>query len=365
MASALYTEVKSNGANSTFVRPQEGLFGLREWKTDDELCSLVSADDDALVMPAEESRRAARRRPQCRPVDAPCHRQSKRRRAGGPSAQTASGGDEFDGLRLLAEAVEIDCAEFKGEFTENGRQHGLQTPAGNEREKGDRRTVNMQFGQQAVSPRQCSDRHLETSAACEDRIGHREHSAVGVKAEEASCGGRLPDGDCQSSLQITSTDQTSSERAATMSTGGAREAPSASSIMPFEAIVDSITKMEKLLGQGHPLVGQGYLFLSRVLQLQGTLPAVLMAHGALSRVYQIMGDLIGTSNLQTWPSWQDFQYLFGRLGQQLEHRKQLEQTHTAAAGHDLTANVVNVKEEAVVEEMAQAPPQNVKENGDE
>ena len=32
MASALYTDVKRKGGEGTFVRPQEGLFGLRAWR---------------------------------------------------------------------------------------------------------------------------------------------------------------------------------------------------------------------------------------------------------------------------------------------------------------------------------------------
>ena len=31
MASALYTDVKRKESNSVFIRPHEGLFGLREW----------------------------------------------------------------------------------------------------------------------------------------------------------------------------------------------------------------------------------------------------------------------------------------------------------------------------------------------
>ena len=32
MASALYTDVKKKNDNSVFTRPEEGLFGLREWE---------------------------------------------------------------------------------------------------------------------------------------------------------------------------------------------------------------------------------------------------------------------------------------------------------------------------------------------
>ena len=31
MASALYTDIKKKGDRSIFTRPEEGLFGLREW----------------------------------------------------------------------------------------------------------------------------------------------------------------------------------------------------------------------------------------------------------------------------------------------------------------------------------------------
>ena len=35
MASALYTDLKRRDVNSIFVRPHEGLFGLREWTTEE------------------------------------------------------------------------------------------------------------------------------------------------------------------------------------------------------------------------------------------------------------------------------------------------------------------------------------------
>ena len=50
-----------------------------------------------------------------------------------------------------------------------------------------------------------------------------------------------------------------------------------------------------------------------------------MAQAALTRVYEIFGNLVGPSNLQQIASFQDFQYLFNRLNQDLEHYKQAEQ----------------------------------------
>lgn len=45
MASALYTDLKQRDVNSIFVRPHEGLFGLREWTTEEnghfEVCCLL------------------------------------------------------------------------------------------------------------------------------------------------------------------------------------------------------------------------------------------------------------------------------------------------------------------------------------
>ena len=35
MASALYTDLKRRDVNSIFIRPHEGLFGLREWTTEE------------------------------------------------------------------------------------------------------------------------------------------------------------------------------------------------------------------------------------------------------------------------------------------------------------------------------------------
>lgn len=43
MASALYTDLKRRDVNSIFIRPHEGLFGLREWTTEEnghfEVCA--------------------------------------------------------------------------------------------------------------------------------------------------------------------------------------------------------------------------------------------------------------------------------------------------------------------------------------
>ena len=35
MASALYTDLKRRDVNSIFIRPHEGLFGLREWAAEE------------------------------------------------------------------------------------------------------------------------------------------------------------------------------------------------------------------------------------------------------------------------------------------------------------------------------------------
>ena len=35
MASALYTDLKRRDTNSIFIRPHEGLFGLREWTSEE------------------------------------------------------------------------------------------------------------------------------------------------------------------------------------------------------------------------------------------------------------------------------------------------------------------------------------------
>lgn len=46
MASALYTDLKRRDVHSIFIRPHEGLFGLREWTTEEdahfEVCELFS-----------------------------------------------------------------------------------------------------------------------------------------------------------------------------------------------------------------------------------------------------------------------------------------------------------------------------------
>lgn len=47
MASALYTDVKRKEGQSVFIRPHEGLFGLREW-ADKGLVFKVSQCTDAL-----------------------------------------------------------------------------------------------------------------------------------------------------------------------------------------------------------------------------------------------------------------------------------------------------------------------------
>eukprot|EP00803_Ostreobium_quekettii_P002524 evm.model.scf_1208EXC.3 EVM.evm.TU.scf_1208EXC.3 scf_1208EXC:19313-21733(+) len=358
MASALYTEVKSNGAGSTFVRPQEGLFGLREWKTDAELCSLVAAESavPAVAAPVRDARRAPRRHFPCAPEDSRWH--TKRRKAGGALFPASDDADAFDGLRLLVEAVEIDCAESNGESSEKvgGSSHEVQRVDANGRGGcASCITRSKSDGAHTVPAFLRTDRRLEFSAEGGDKYACNHF--VPANAEDASCRGRLLDGDCQSSLLISSTDQTSSERTAIPSPGRAQETPSSSSAMPLKAIINSITAMEKSLGQDHPLVGQGYLFLSRVLQLQGTLPAVLMAQGALNRVYQILGSLIGTANLQRMASWQDFHYLFGRLSQRLEHQRHVEQ-HRCAQEPDLPV----VKQEADIAQGVQEPPQHVKIN---
>jgi len=61
MASALYTDVKKKGSSSVFTRPEEGLFGLREWRTDGPV--KTPGTDSSRASPACKSEDSGRAEP--------------------------------------------------------------------------------------------------------------------------------------------------------------------------------------------------------------------------------------------------------------------------------------------------------------
>lgn len=338
MASALYSEVKTNGPRSTFVRPRAGHFGLREWQDHPELRGLVSKGDGlgrSWVPPTERHKLWKRiKRHKTSPAILPTddsdddahdelHEDHHHLRQQPP--------DTWGGLRLLVEAVEIDCAESG---SNEGRCGQAPSPPS--------RVVEPMNGDSwpglhgsDCSPTAAAEEEdaATTGDEAEPETQNCSPTTLGSRDDEKEwkdCkDGKEEEHHCSGDVAMS---QDVDSHSGHINSGGSRVAPVASqealsptSALQLESIVNTVTQMEQTLGFNHPLVGQGYLFLSRVLQLQGTLPAILMAQAALTRVYEIFGNLVGPSNLQQIASFQDFQYLFNRLNQDLEHYKQAEQ----------------------------------------
>ncbi|GMH36415.1 hypothetical protein BSKO_04283 [Bryopsis sp. KO-2023] len=91
----------------------------------------------------------------------------------------------------------------------------------------------------------------------------------------------------------------------------------------WEGMIRNVATLEQELGPDNLQVGEAYLFLARVLQFQGTAPALGMAQHALQRAYEILVHwrmvMDGTKTISCADS---FQYLFERIQKKIEAQQQ-------------------------------------------
>jgi len=278
MASALYTDVKRREELSVFFRPQEGLFGLREWAVKDEEepsgvpagCDFHHQEDHAAVAAAavNQALRAADE------AAATTHRVTHDNN-NNDNNNPHTGSDAVDRLmELLCAAEEINRASAEEEEEEDMAAH----PEKDRMEEEGKVQAQSQY---------------DMAAANEGRSFTTQPFDLPPSAKDV----------CATTRQGFGPSSTTAESIA------------AEAVRAAEAAMD---RLKKELGAGHPEVSRGYLTLARIYTADMPVATRELAEGTILRAEAVVSECHSALGCHVAASPATLSLLVHRLQQQVE-----------------------------------------------